>query len=273
MKTFLLLFLFLLTRTGSAQQTPVGPDPAPPKIIPVERTIYYRLGENTIPIKILQYGEVRDIIYINVHDNEFTSVEAAKSLLEVNGGTLVKIENNQERIIRFRLRNKTYAIDPNRIFSRIGIEQTLTYFKNISEDAIIEVEKFGQRLLQLIPEKTSCIIALHNNLDGGYSVQSYLPGNDKQVDARAVYWDRHQDVDDLVFTTDSLLYQKMADQRYNTVWQNNLRATPDGSLSVYCGTRKKRYINIETEVGKLSQHREMLERLNAILQSNYSLPK
>lgn len=265
-KTASFIFTLLLPGICYAQPATQLISPILPKIIPTEKIIYYRLGENTIPIKILQYGEVKDLFYINVHDNESTSVDAAKSILELKGGTLMKIENNQERLIRFRLRNQTYAIDPNRIYSRTGIEQTLKNFKNISQEAVAEVERFAQRILELIPAKTACVIALHNNIDGGYSVMSYLPGNDKQTDARAVYKNRSQDEDDLVYTNDSMLYQRMADHRYNTVWQDNLRVTQDGSLSVYCATVKKRYVNIETEAGKYSQHREMLEKLYAILQ-------
>ncbi len=235
------------------------------RFIPIEKSISYRLGEKKIILKVFQYGEVKDLVYVNVHDNESTSVEAAKSLLEINGGTLLKIENNQQRSIRFRLKNVYYTFDPNRIFSRIGIEQTLRIHRRISASAIIEIEKFAKRILELITDSTSCIIALHNNTDGAYSIKSYLPGNDRQSDARAVYSNQTQDLDDLALTTDSILYQKMADHHYNTVWQDNKRAKRDGSLSIYCGERNWRYINIETENGKFTQHREMLEKLMVVL--------
>jgi hypothetical protein len=235
------------------------------RLIPTEKIIFYRLGEKTIPIRVSQYGKVNDIIYINLHDNESTSVEAAKSILELKGGTLLKIDNDHQRIIRFKLKEITYAFDPNRIFSREGIALTLKLNKRISGQAIDEIAKFAQRLLLLIPDSTSCIIALHNNSDGAFSIQSYLPGNEKQMDAKAVYRDSLQDIDDLVFTTDRSLYQKMADQHYNTVWQDNKKALRDGSLSIYCGERNRRYINIETENGKFNQHREMLSKLIGIL--------
>jgi len=236
-----------------------------PIFIPAEKTIFYKMGERTIPIKVLQYGNVKDIICINLHANEETSVQAASSILEENGGTLIRIENNQQRVIYFRLRGVKYGFDPNRIFSKIGIEQTLRDNGRISPYAITEVEKFAQRLLQLIPDNTSCVIALHNNTEEAYSVRSYLPGNDRQYDAKAVYADRLQDVDDIILTTDSLLYQKMADNGYNSIWQDNDKAKKDGSLSIYCGERNKRYINIETQHGKVEQYMKMFEKLLAIL--------
>ena len=57
----------------------------------------------------------------------------------------------------------------------------------------------------------------------------------------------------------------MADKGYNSIWQDNVHVRKDGSLSVYCGEKGKRYINIETEHGKFDQYAEMLGKLLAIL--------
>ena len=238
--------------------------------IPAEKTIYYQIGDRKIPLQILQYGDVKNVVCINLHDNEGTSVQAAKSILEDNGGTLIKIDNKGQRVIRFRLRGITYNFDPNRIFSRTGIEQTLRDNGRSSKEAIAEIEKFAQRILQLIPESASCIVALHNNTEEAYSVKSYLPGSDRQFDAKAVYADSLQDVDDIAFTTDSLLYQKMADYGYNSIWQDNEKAKKDGSLSIYCGEKNRRYINIETQHGKVAQYAEMFHHLLLILASENS---
>ena len=122
--TTTLLFLFV-TAIGIAQPESVAIRITQSRYIPFEKTIFYKLGNKIIPIKIYQYGNRKDVTYINVHDNESTSVEAATSILEINGGTLIKIENNKQRNIRFGFRNNYYSFDPNRIFSRQGIEQTL----------------------------------------------------------------------------------------------------------------------------------------------------
>jgi hypothetical protein len=237
----------------------------PVKLVAAEKTIFYKLGERTMPIRIFQYGDLKNIVCINLHDNENTSVEAAKSVLELKGGTLLKIENNNQRVVRFRLRGVSYGFDPNRIFSQMGIEQTLRENKRTSPSAIEEIEKFAQRLLQLIPDSASCIVALHNNTNEAYSVKTYLSGSQRQFDAKAVYTDSLQDVDDIIFTTDSLLYSKMADNGYNSIWQDNVNVRKDGSLSVYCGEKGKRYINIETQHGKFDQYAEMLATLLVIL--------
>jgi hypothetical protein len=45
--------------------------------IPSEKIILYQLGDRTVHIRILQYGNVKDVVCINIHDNETTSVKAA----------------------------------------------------------------------------------------------------------------------------------------------------------------------------------------------------
>jgi len=266
LKFFLTSFSFLAFVSLASTQPynkEVPGDPA--RFVATEKTIFYKLGDRIIPIRVLQYGDVKNIICINLHDNENTSVEAARSVLELKGGTLIKIENNDQRVVRFKWRGVSYSFDPNRIFSRVGIEQTLKENKRTSQSAIEEIEKFAQRLLQLIPDSTSCIVALHNNTNEAYSVSTYLSGNARQFDAKAVYADSLQDVDDIIFTTDGLLYNKMANNGYNSIWQDNMHVRKDGSLSVYCGEKGKRYINIETEHGKFDRYAEMLTTLLAIL--------
>jgi hypothetical protein len=88
-----------------------------------------------------------------------------------------------------------------------------------------------------MPQKPSCIIALHNNTDEEYSVKSYTQNGDRRSDAKAVYADSLQDTDDMILTTDSILFQKIAKNRYNSILQDNINARRDGSLSVYCGER------------------------------------
>ena len=57
----------------------------------------------------------------------------------------------------------------------------------------------------------------------------------------------------------------MADQGFNSIWQHNERAKKDGSLSVFYGEKNERYINIETQHGRLAQYIEMFGKLLDIL--------
>jgi hypothetical protein len=250
-----IVFLFFLS-TASAQ--PGTRAFISPFYEPTSTTIYYKLGEKTIQVKTFLYGTAKDMVYVNVHDDEITALTGAKKLLEKNGGYLIKIENAKERNIRFKLRGQYYTFDPNRMFSRHGIEQTLMLLGNVSEEAIAEVEKFANRILQLIPPNPSCVIALHNNTNGKYSISSYLPGNIREKDAKALVVHPDQDPDDIFLTTDTTLFNLLARDQYNTILQDNVNAKKDGSLSIYCGERGLAYVNCETEHGRYLQYQQMI---------------
>jgi hypothetical protein len=230
-----------------------------------EKTILHKLGDKTIGIKVMQYGDAVINCCINLHDDEGTAVSAAKNVLEQRGGRLIKIDNNGQRMISFSYKGATYTFDPNRIFSRSGIELTLKTKGKINPLAITEVEKFAAELVKLIPDSVTCVIALHNNTDGDYSVKSYQAGGNKQKDAKQVYEDSWQDIDDIALTTDQALFNRMSSFGYNSILQDNLHASRDGSLSVYYGEKNKRYVNIETQHGKTGQYKEMLSKLIYVL--------
>ena len=230
-----------------------------------EKTIFYQLAENIVPIKIQRYGKRADIVFINLHDDELTAVEAARRLLEIHGGVLIEIENNSQRNIRFRIGQSFYKVDPNRIFSKEGIKNSLEQLGKTSVRAVDEVEKLGQRVIALIPSEAKCLIALHNNTPGMFSVTEYAPGNKRSVDSRKVYINAEEDTDDFFLTTDNHLYEKLADKGFNTILQDNKNCTDDGSLSVYCGKKNIRYVNCETEHGKSAQYYDMIKTLVAAL--------
>ncbi|MBL7725208.1 MAG: hypothetical protein JNK27_13745 [Chitinophagaceae bacterium] len=261
----ILLFCLLIAFYANSQAGDNVPVVTEAKYVPYKSSIAFKVGMRTIPVTILQYGQPNGIVCINVHDNETASVEGAKAVLELTGGTLIKIENNKQRVVKFKLNGVTYGFDPNRIYSRIGIGQTLRDNRKYSKAAMEEIEKFAQSVLSLIPDTASCVVALHNNTDEAFSIKSYMTGGNRQRDAKAVYANPLEDIDDIILTTDSLLYQQMADAGYNSIWQDNERAKRDGSLSIYYGERSRRYINIETQHGKVEQYRVMFEKLQQIL--------
>lgn len=242
-----------------------SPSPKPAAFTPSEKMITHRLGDRTIVIKVAQYGETVNTCCINLHDDEITAVKAAHTVLSERGGVLIKIENNSKRNISFPFKGVLYTFDPNRIFSRAGILLTLRAKGKINPLAVVEVEKFAALLLQLIPDSIGCLVALHNNTDGDFSVRTYLPGGARHNDASHVYADEWQDIDDIALTTDQAIYSRMSAQGYNSILQDNINVFKDGSLSVYYGERNKRYINIETQHGKTNQYTEMLKKLFFIL--------
>lgn len=233
----------------------------PSSFVPNTKIEFFKLGNKIIPVQITKYGEQNGIVCLNLHDDEFTSVNAAMSVLKETGGTLIKIQNKKQRMIEFRLKNKKYIFDPNRMFSKEGIKSSVEKKAEPTRDVIDAVEQFGKQILALIPDTTQCLIALHNNTPGLYSVKSYLRGGDLESDAKHVSRNKLQDEDDIILTTDSTIYAKMAEAGYNSIWQDNKKARKDGSLSVYYGERTLCYVNIETQHGKIFQYKTMLKNL------------
>lgn len=221
-------------------------------------TIFHNLGENKVKIRIYQYGINKQPFFISLHDDEITSITATQKLLEREGGVLVRIDNNNKRNIRFKLNTQFYTFDPNRIFSQEGINQTLAVFGKTHPKAIEEIEKFANRILKLLPESPDCIISLHNNTNDKFSINSYLPGMEREKDAKAIRVVPGQDPDDLFLTTETRFYEKLVNSGFNVVLQDNEKAKKDGSLSIYCGERNIPYLNCETEHGRLAQYSTMI---------------
>ena len=258
---FLLLsciFLTVLFGRGSAAFSPA-------RIDITEQTIFYKLAENIIPIRIQHYGDRNDLVFINLHDDEATSVEATRKILEEYGGLLIEIENNAQRNIRFRLGHYIYCIDPNRMFSKEGVTKSLKELGRHSTKAEEEVTKFGQRIIQLIPGDAKYVVALHNNTPGLFSAKEYSPGHIRSIETKKIYLNPEEDADDFFLTTDNTLYEKLADHGFNTILQDNKHCTDDGSLSVYCGKNNIRYVNCETEHGKSRQYYQMIRTLMGTL--------
>lgn len=256
-RIILLTSLILITNVDVYAQTNRRSDNVI-RYTPDSTTILYRIGETIIPIRVMRYGSAKEKVYLNLHSDELSSINATKTHLEREGGYFIRIINNGKRNIKFKLRGKFYAFDPNRIFSKVGIQESLKQLSRVNTLAVIEVLKFADRVLQLFPAKPTCVIALHNNTDGQFGVNSYLPGAPRQLDARAVFLDSLQDTDDIFITTDSVLYYRLAGERFNIILQDNNRVERDGSLSVYCGERNIRYLNCETQHGKDEQYLSMI---------------
>lgn len=258
-------FIFLLTPLW----LPAQPDSLSVRYTGEEKKITHLLGKTSLSLSITQYGSRRDLVFINLHDDEFTSVDAARLILQQQGGVLIKIHNKGERRITFHHGGRKYMFDPNRIFSRTGILQTLKRHSRISRSATEQIRKLSQRLLALIPREARYVIALHNNTDGEpLSILNYQAGNSLSVNAREVCHTPSQDPDDFFLTTSGQVHQHFCEAGYNSVWQHHQKAEEDGSLSIYYRNHKRIvYINCETEHGKTGQYFNMLQILLEVIPS------
>ena len=229
------------------------------KFVPVEKSAFYRLGNTRIALEILKYGSRKDIVMVSLHDDETSSVKAAKKFLEKTGGQLIRIKNEENRYLTFSHSGRKFRFDPNRIFTKIGIQESLREQNvSITPAAIKLVDGFGKFILKKIPSAHT-VIALHNNKDGGLSIHSYVKGGFLEENAMAVHRSDRHDPDNFFFTTDRRLSRSLSAAGYNVVFQNNKKASDDGSLSIYYGRRNKSYINIEAEDGMQQVQETMIK--------------
>ena len=251
-----LMFIGIIISSISYSQ---GSPPVP--YTPRDTMHYFTLGSTIIPLQLIRYGTNRHIVIINLHDDETTSVEAAKNILQDIGGLLIKIDNKNQRLVSFILNKKEYTFDPNRIFSKKGIIATLKKNKAYSDLALKKVQAFASFILKKIPGTTTTLIAVHNNDDGRLSIHSYQKGGDKVKDVKKINIGLSEDPDNFYFTTDKDIFKRLAPLDYNVILQENKKANDDGSLSIYYGRRNMSYVNVEVTQGQAKRQSQMIKSL------------
>lgn len=213
------------------------------------------LHQNSAPVPLLSF--------LNLHENENTSVVAVRNFLYFNGGKLVRFNKGNSRLVNFVFQNASYTVDPNRIFTPKGIEDTLRTYSNIasnqviSQDLVQQVEGLATALLTVYDlDNVGVVLALHNN-GGTYGANSYLPGGPYEHDAAKVYISTERNPSDFFYVIDPAYYEYLSSpgREYNVVLQDDTTVTDDGSLSYYCGQNEvnKQYINFEAvaETGEI----------------------
>jgi hypothetical protein len=229
-----------------------------------------KLGESMVTIEEACFGICkRDVVFINVHDNEATSVSAAQSFFQERTGLIVRIVNNGERNIRFPMQSGTYSFDPNRVYSeegRIATLKSLSATPTITVDAESEVAYFSYDILRTYIDSSRFIVALHNNTDSNLSILSYKKDQESMPNSGKVYVSPGMDPDDFILTTDTTIFNKLKERNINTVWENNSIIKDDGSLSVYAGLHGIPYINVEAQHDHFNEQLAMLEVVEDILE-------
>jgi len=231
----------------------------------------YEIGDQNEAIELrLTKKPGYDVTFFNMHDDEDTAVRAAEKVVNEYGGGLIELNHKGTRHVTFHLKGQDYRFDPNRIFSDVGIIDTLNsydpaafnHIKNFrdwfNEPAFGEVKRFREWLLQQYSlGESKVMVAVHNNTDGGYSVTDYLKGGKYEADAKKAVQAESKDTDNFFFVTNEGDYNRLALQGFNVVLQDNEKVKDDGSLSAYWGKKKKTpYINVEAQGKRQYNHLE-----------------
>lgn len=220
----------------------------------------YSIGDTKINI-IIERPDTTGVYYFNMHENEFTSVKAIKSVIKNISGTLVYLKAKGTRNINFKTGNMSYEFDPNRIFTDAGIKKTLSANSTYNKQAETEIKNFAKFLLDSVLIRPKIIIALHNNTNGELSITSFTKGGKYSSDVITAHNNKSIDADNFYYVTRQEEYSDLVNLNLNVALQNNINVEDDGSLSVYCGKNFIPYINVETEHNKLEHQIEMVNEI------------
>jgi hypothetical protein len=218
----------------------------------------FKIGRTVISAEVFQRGQPAPTM-INVHDDEDTSVAAGKVVITQSGGRLIELAHSGRRHVRSGLNGDGFSFDPNRIFSDAGIRATLEGHGAWSEAAHRAVKTFASQYLERFGlAREPVILALHNTVDGSYSVRSYRAGAEHASAAAALHLSERRSKFDFFYVTDARFFDWLKQQDFNVVLQDNARVPDDGSLSVHFARHGVPYVNIEAEMGHLNAQTEMV---------------
>jgi len=224
-----------------------------------QNTMTLNFGKSKIHFDSI-FVKTDSLIFINLHNNEQTSIKAIKQVLPAAYGEFLGLQSGGKRELTVSENGKFITFDPNRIFTKTGIELTLKKYKSFSTENIKLVDAFAKEILAKL-SKAKLIIALHNNTDGGYSIQSISKTNEKNKDATDIFINFKMDEDDFYIVTEKSEFDFLKSKSYNVVLQDSQNVADDGSLSVYCGRHQMNYINIECQNGHLAQQIKMIQQI------------
>jgi hypothetical protein len=246
------------------------------EIVVHERIIELPLGERVVNFSFISSesndissSSSQQILILSIHSDELASRKAARSFVKNNPEiSYVEIDGGGKRRIFLRPNADNISIDPNRMFTRYGIEKDLIRSGEVNNYDVELIYKFSQSYVNKFLNTADIIIAVHNNASGGYSIKSYLAGGAEASSASQVSMVSGQNEDNFYLVTTQDLFDKVQDLGYNVVLQSNQPAD-DGSLSVFCAKKGISYINLEVLHGEYELQLRMLEDLVREIKSDY----
>lgn len=221
-----------------------------------------KLGRTTV--KVLIYSSPKPgLTYFHPHQDETTALVAGKRTVQHYGGEIITLAHGGGRLIRFYIGKQLYIVDPNRIFTNVGIQHTLRLYGQYSDKALEAVQKFSKQLTNLF--STKVIVTVHNNTGGHYSDQSYKKSGDLAKDAAKVYLNPKIDSEDFIYVTTEPIYKSLLPYKFNVILQNSKTVIDDGSLSVYSLYHNIPYVNVEAGYHHLKRQLAMLAAVHTVI--------
>ena len=228
------------------------------------------LGDSALVIIEHAINSKPDIIFLNLHENEATSIDALKVVADSIPIDYFYLEHGGERRVGFSKDKKQYSIDPNRIYTELGRVATLEENDQFDEFGLNMSDYLAEQIIRKL-RRGRFIISVHNNTPDNYSIESYLPEGNEAANTGKLFINESADPDDFIYTTNHFVFEAAKRDQINVILQNEKTFVDDGSLSIYCGLMDKQYINVETEHGHLEEQvrlilwaKEVVEEFNTL---------
>lgn len=227
---------------------------------------FIKAGDATIQLQKDFYNNYdSSVLFIHLHENEFTSKQATHEYLTKRSGIFIQLNHTDTgaRFIDFSYAGKSFRFDPNRMFTTQGREVSLQKLGSYTTEADAIITALADSLLAAVT-KARLVIAVHNNTDANYSINSYTEGNKEAENTDELYIHPANDEDDFIITTEKKIFDAIQAAGKNVVLLKR-DSRDDGSLSYYCGMHHIPYINIETQQTHYKEHLAFLNLLSNII--------
>lgn len=236
-----------------------------PQNVKIEK-IAYRLGDTSIFLNRYTAHDGKGLTYFHPHSSEPTSLETSLQVIAEYGGVVVSFDNVPNRYVSFKLEGKDYSFDPNRIYTKDGVEDNLKLLGAYSRKAEDEVFRFSQWLSGVL--SASRVFAIHNNMNKGYNVLSYRHKDGSLAKGvKAINIVPKNNTGNFVYTTNAALFLAAKESGFNAVLQGK-DVVDDGSYSVFAMKKGIDYINVETQRTYAADDLKLIKFVNAF----YNIP-
>jgi len=225
------------------------------------------VGETRVRLVVMEVkaGTPGAFVYFHPHENEHGSAVVTRHAIRERGGRLVEIRSEGDRLITFRVKGATYSFDPNRMFTDIGLEHSLSHFGPSSPPAVECARLLRDAVIKQLGGGKTPIIAVHNNAEGDISVLAYRKGGALAEHAARVAVNPKEKPHNFFLVLDETIFKRLHHAGFNTVLQSP-DSPDDGSLSVFCQQHNWPYINIAAAESDINQQQRMLESIPAVME-------
>jgi hypothetical protein len=220
----------------------------------------FLVGRTTITYKSTCHGTQSGVVFISLHENEETAAVTANRFLDSLGShCLVQLVHDKQRLLSVSFLGKTYRLDPNRMWSKQGLEANLRYLnKRFPDELVTQLQRHTLRFRKQFFFNRRLVVALHNNTNNGFSVRSFMKGGGNYQDALEVHLNPAHDPDNFFIVTEQPHFTHLKQLGYSVVLHKRKTSFDDGSLSFLCARNNIPYINAEVEEGNSEKQSEML---------------